>query len=231
MNIFALLSLSSCITFYLPLLLLLSPGQSNSYASCSTLSPAHIGSPLGVFFPSHSFQPLSMYECLALVYTHTHTFTYIHTHKYTNMATFSMKVFLLLSPPLFSLLQEMATHSSTLAWKILWTEKPGGYSPWGHKESDRTERLMLLSPGINLLLELPQYLFMCLPWLASYFADLFILLVYTFYLLYQTENSSNTQLCMSHFFSPATVAYSGIYEWINGHICPSKHEGLSSYYG
>ena len=30
----------------------------------------------------------------------------------------------------------MATHSSTLAWKIPWTEEPGGYSPWGHKESD-----------------------------------------------------------------------------------------------
>ena len=25
------------------------------------------------------------------------------------------------------------------AWKIPWTEKPGGlYSPWGHKESDTT---------------------------------------------------------------------------------------------
>ena len=29
--------------------------------------------------------------------------------------------------------------SSTLAWKILWTEKPGRL--WGHKESDMTERL------------------------------------------------------------------------------------------
>ena len=35
----------------------------------------------------------------------------------------------------------MATHSSTLAWKILCTEEPGGYSPWGRKESDMTERL------------------------------------------------------------------------------------------
>ena len=27
--------------------------------------------------------------------------------------------------------EKMATHSSTLAWKIPWTEKPGaGYSPW-----------------------------------------------------------------------------------------------------
>ena len=35
----------------------------------------------------------------------------------------------------------MATHSSILAWKIPWMEGPVGYSPWGHKESDKTERL------------------------------------------------------------------------------------------
>ena len=39
--------------------------------------------------------------------------------------------------------KEMATHSSILAWKILWTEEPGGYSPWGRKESDMTEQLTL----------------------------------------------------------------------------------------
>ena len=32
-----------------------------------------------------------------------------------------------------------ATHFSILAWKIPWTEEPGGYSLWGHKESDATE--------------------------------------------------------------------------------------------
>ena len=37
--------------------------------------------------------------------------------------------------------KEMAIHSSTIAWKIPWTEEPVGYSPWGHKESDTTERL------------------------------------------------------------------------------------------
>ena len=37
--------------------------------------------------------------------------------------------------------KEMATHSSTLAWKIPW-EKAG--SPWGCKESDMTERAYLL---------------------------------------------------------------------------------------
>ena len=35
----------------------------------------------------------------------------------------------------------MATHSNTLAWKIPWTEEPGSYSPWDHKESDTTEPL------------------------------------------------------------------------------------------
>ena len=37
--------------------------------------------------------------------------------------------------------KEMANHSSTLAWKIPWTEKLVGYSSWGCKESDTTERL------------------------------------------------------------------------------------------
>ena len=40
--------------------------------------------------------------------------------------------------------KEIATHSSILVWRIPWTEEPGaGYRPWGHKESDRTERLHL----------------------------------------------------------------------------------------
>ena len=37
--------------------------------------------------------------------------------------------------------KEMATHSSTLAWKITWMEKPHKlYSPWGRTEADMTER-------------------------------------------------------------------------------------------
>ena len=43
--------------------------------------------------------------------------------------------------------KETATHSSTLAWKIPWTEEPVGYSPWGHKESDTTERFHSLTQG------------------------------------------------------------------------------------
>ena len=35
----------------------------------------------------------------------------------------------------------MATHSSTLAWKIPWTEEPHRLQSMGHKESDTTERL------------------------------------------------------------------------------------------
>ena len=39
----------------------------------------------------------------------------------------------------------MATHSSTLAWKILWAEEPGRLPSMGHQEldttQDKTERL------------------------------------------------------------------------------------------
>ena len=35
----------------------------------------------------------------------------------------------------------MAAHSSTLAWKISWTEKPGRLQPMGSQEADMTEQL------------------------------------------------------------------------------------------
>ena len=46
--------------------------------------------------------------------------------------------------------EDMAIHSSILAWWIPWTKEPGeshgqkslvGYSPWGRKDSDTTEQL------------------------------------------------------------------------------------------
>ena len=35
----------------------------------------------------------------------------------------------------------MAPHSSTFAWKIPWTEEPGGLQSMGSLESDTTEQL------------------------------------------------------------------------------------------
>ena len=35
--------------------------------------------------------------------------------------------------------KEMAAHSGILVWEIPWTEEPGGLSPQGCKESDKTE--------------------------------------------------------------------------------------------
>ena len=35
----------------------------------------------------------------------------------------------------------MAPHSSTLAWRIPWTEELGGLQSTGREESDTTERL------------------------------------------------------------------------------------------
>ena len=59
----------------------------------------------------------------------------------------------------------MATHSSTLAWKIPWTEEPGRlYSPWGHKESDTTERLHFTRLVITFL---PRSKRLLISWLQS----------------------------------------------------------------
>ena len=35
--------------------------------------------------------------------------------------------------------EEMATHSSILAWRIPWTEEPGGLQSIGSQESDTAE--------------------------------------------------------------------------------------------
>ena len=37
--------------------------------------------------------------------------------------------------------EDMATHSSILAWRIPWTEEPGGLQPMGSQEPNMTERL------------------------------------------------------------------------------------------
>ena len=37
------------------------------------------------------------------------------------------------------LLEVMSTHSSILAWRILWTGSLVSYSPYSHKELDTTE--------------------------------------------------------------------------------------------
>ena len=34
--------------------------------------------------------------------------------------------------------EEMATHSSILAWRIPWTKELARYSPWDRKEPDAT---------------------------------------------------------------------------------------------
>ena len=42
--------------------------------------------------------------------------------------------------------EEMATHSNILAWRIPWTEEPGGLQSMESQESDTNERLSLTSP-------------------------------------------------------------------------------------
>ena len=48
----------------------------------------------------------------------------------------------------------METHSTVLAWKIRWTEEPGGYSPRGRKELDVTEQLSTAQHSLFLSLKI-----------------------------------------------------------------------------
>ena len=59
--------------------------------------------------------------------------------------------------------KEMATHSSILAWRIPWTQEPGGYSPWGPKELYTTERLTLSLSNEELELRKGRQLDQCNP--------------------------------------------------------------------
>ena len=53
--------------------------------------------------------------------------------------------------------KRMVTLSSILAWRIPWTGSLLACSPWGHKELDMTERLILL---LSLVV---QWLRLCIP--------------------------------------------------------------------
>ena len=48
--------------------------------------------------------------------------------------------------------EEMATHSSILAWRIPWTEKPSGLQFMGHKQSDTTEWLTHICQALFFLI-------------------------------------------------------------------------------
>ena len=51
----------------------------------------------------------------------------------------------------------MATHSGVLAWRIPWTEEPGGLQSMGPKELDMTEQPKLYTTFILEILPLQYY--------------------------------------------------------------------------
>ena len=64
--------------------------------------------------------------------------------------------------------KEMATHSSTLAWKIPWMAEPGGLQSWGHKQSDTTERLHFSFAEVNESHSLSSVRLFGTPWAIQF---------------------------------------------------------------
>ena len=54
--------------------------------------------------------------------------------------------------------KEMATHSSTLAWKIPWTYSLGGYSPWDCKSQTRLSNFIFFLSFIIYMLEISHFI-------------------------------------------------------------------------
>ena len=57
--------------------------------------------------------------------------------------------------------EDMATHSNILAWKMSWTEKVVGDSPWGGKESDTTEHVCMLMLSMGYHTQKLEVLLLC----------------------------------------------------------------------
>ena len=71
-----------------------------------------------------------------------------------------------------SLEEGMATHSSMLAWRIPWSEEPGGlpYGPQGHTESDVAEATSqyIQNPYLSKFLLSNRNLFLVLPCILTF---------------------------------------------------------------
>ena len=56
----------------------------------------------------------------------------------------------------------MAIHSSIFAWRIPWTEEPGGLQSMGHKEVDMTKRLTHTHTHASLVISLDEIFYISL---------------------------------------------------------------------
>ena len=106
-----------------------------------------------------------MYTCVCHIHTYVYMYMYmsymcmsytfichiyIHVYVYVHSLGASITAQSVRNPPVVQetlvqflsqedpLEKEMATHSSILAWRIPWTEEPGGLHSMGSQESDMT---------------------------------------------------------------------------------------------
>ena len=98
-------------------------------------------------FICHKVHLLKMYSSIVFsifteLHTHHHSLIIEHFHHPPNK-TSAHQLLLLIPHSTLPCLSEkaMAPHSSTLAWKIPWTEEPGGLQSMGSRRVGTTERL------------------------------------------------------------------------------------------
>ena len=98
--------------------------------------------------------------------------------------------------------KEMVTHSSILAWRIAWMEKPGRLQSTGRKESDTTERLYLHLPKAHLTSNSKMSGSRWLVWLSgSWRSFLYSSFVYSCH-LFLISSASFRSIPFLFFFGP-----------------------------
>ena len=115
--------------------------------------------------------------------------------------------------------KEMASHSST-AWRIPWTEEPGGlYSSGGLKELDITKWLRLDFSSVQLL---SRVRLLVTPWIAAFQASLSITNSWSSLIFTSIESVmafSHLILCRPLLLLPPIPPSIRVFQWVN-----SSHE-------
>ena len=94
-----------------------------------------------------NYTQISSLACIQILFSsHSSGFFCYLTNPYfsifSNIDT-SIFFFNFIEVQLISLEKEMATHSSILAWRVPWTEEPGGVQSMGSPRVDTAEQLSL----------------------------------------------------------------------------------------
>ena len=131
--------------------------------------------------------------------------------------------------PLHCLEKEMATHPSILAWRIPWTEEPGGLQSVGSQELDTTEWLSLHFTSLRKLLSFNLSLekLILFQVFDLYSPQILIIMIFELLSLNHLGFTYFSVPCTLYFFFPFSLTISAICSF---HIYLYNQELLADFF-